>query len=993
MSVSQRRASTQESMQPATIEAWGRSQWFQGLKFCRLVSVPRQSPNAPMLLGDVTTLRREAALTAAFGGGAGGPVTFGWLRSAADDPLAIWLGSDTLISSVADQADLPSGGTATCQVMLPPGATGRRIPGEDIQAALAQFKYWQALALVQRPPVDERLQKNDGDRTRPELDDALATTWRRPAVYGVFAVPLGRERVAGEIGRVELMTRAPGQRGARHEADQEMARRRYLELLEAQTRGLWQVALVIGAATSEDRSALTSLVAASLDLADTEWLVNVSDVQASSASELLELLRIGRESDTSVSTVTLARLIRPPIREIPGVRATVVPQFDLVVDGPKERGGEVELGMVLDSELLPTGPMYLERKALNNHAFVCGATGSGKSQTIRTLLEQLSRTRSQPVPWLVIEPAKAEYRRMAGRLRLHTDVLAIRPGMTDAPAAGLNPLQPEPGFPLQTHLDLTRALFLASFQAEEPFPQVLSAALTQCYEELGWDLMLGESRIDDVTPRWPTLGDLQRVAKDVVTRIGYGDEITRDVRGFVDVRLSSLRHGTPGRFFEGGHPIDVGRLMCENVVLEIEDLGDDRDKAFLIGTVIIRLVEHLRVRARTAESSPSLQHVMVIEEAHRLLRRPDGPGPAVHAVEMFASLLAEVRAYGEGIVVAEQIPSKLIPDVIKNTSVKVVHRLPALDDRQAVGATMNLTDAQSEYVVTVEPGSAAVFTEGMDYPALVRMPLGEDRESDKGLRFEPPLDGRFSSGCGPLCRERACTLREIRGAQRALEDDPRIVLWVELAVLAHILGFATPGPSVELRAHMVTLDRRTVECAVSHAVDRSGHVRARELSRHYSPAQLTEHVSELLLTQLDGETSPCNPDDRRWQAPPFRWFPLCAMLAKAQQELGFGRLPKTAALEDRYGVELPGETLAEQLEALTARIDNEEGRRPTLLFGSEIPSPLEQAVGAERTDRRWDKALAGQLAKAVVLEQPWPQNYLALDGNNDDQDRQATCQN
>ena len=122
----------------------------------------------------------------------------------------------------------------------------------------------------------------------------------------------------------------------------------------------------------------------------------------------------------------------------------------------------------------------------------------------------------------------------------------------------------------------------------------------------------------------------------------------------------------------------------------------------------------------------------MVEEAHRLLRQPPpgtGSGPAAHAVEMFAGLLAEVRAYGEGLVIAEQIPSKLIPDVIKNTAVKIVHRLPALDDRDSVGATMNLTAAQSRYLVTLVPGEAAVFADGMDYPVLARMPDGTARET------------------------------------------------------------------------------------------------------------------------------------------------------------------------------------------------------------------------------------------------------------------------
>ena len=143
------------------------------------------------------------------------------------------------------------------------------------------------------------------------------------------------------------------------------------------------------------------------------------------------------------------------------------------------------------------------------------------------------------------------------------------------------------------------------------------------------------------------------------------------------------------------------------MVFEIEDTGDDRDKAFLMGTVLIQLTEHLRMQARNTGpgTAPGLRHVSVFEDAHRLLRQPQGPGggAAAHAVEMFAGLLAEIRAYGEGLIIAEQIPAKLVPDVIKNTAVKIVHRLPAADDRQVVGATMNLTEDQSAYLVTLTP--------------------------------------------------------------------------------------------------------------------------------------------------------------------------------------------------------------------------------------------------------------------------------------------------
>src|SRR6202012_5292815 len=181
-------------------------------------------------------------------------------------------------------------------------------------------------------------------------------------------------------------------------------------------------------------------------------------------------------------------------------------------------------------------------------------------------------------------------------------------------------------------------------------------------------------------------------------------------------------------------PLAFGALLRGNVVLEIEDVGADADKASIMGTVIIRLAETLGLTPRAARRAPGVAHLTVVEEAHRLLRRTEpggsaGAGAAAHAVELFAGLLAEIRAYGEGIVIAEQIPARLIPDVIKNTAVKIVHRLPAADGRDRVGAPMNLSPAQSKYLVPLEPGEAAVATDGMDQPLLARMPDGTSREN------------------------------------------------------------------------------------------------------------------------------------------------------------------------------------------------------------------------------------------------------------------------
>ena len=282
-------------------------------------------------------------------------------------------------------------------------------------------------------------------------------------------------------------------------------------------------------------------------------------------------------------------------------------------------------------------------------------------------------------------------------------------------------------------------------------------------------------------PAVPTLAQLQRAALDVIEDVGYGRELQADVRGFVDVRLRSLRTGSAGRFFEGGHPADIAELLRRNVVLAIEDVANDEDKAFLIGTLIIRLVEYLRMRARS-DPADGLTHVIVIEEAHRLLRASK-EGASAHAVELFASLLAEIRAYGEGIMVVEQIPAKLLPDVVKNTALKVLHRLPANDDREVVGAAMNLDGDQSRQVVSLRPGVAAVFADGMDRPLRIRVPFGGSRERVQQAHDRSvPVRGRRSAACGPVCvTGRACNLLELRAADllTTAPEDAWLRIWAE----------------------------------------------------------------------------------------------------------------------------------------------------------------------------------------------------------------------
>jgi hypothetical protein len=694
----------------------------------------------------------------------------------------------------------------------------------------------------------------------------------------------------------------------------------------------------------------------------------------------------------AVSSDLLAALAVPPSEEIPGVEMVLRPRFDVTPGRALSGAGAgpaVGLGVILDRHRRPSGALDVRTSSLNRHAFICGATGSGKSQTTRHLLESAA---AEGIPWLVIEPAKAEYRLMASRLP-DADVVVIRPGDLAAVPAGLNPLEPAAGpdgsrFPLQAHSDLVRSLFLAAFQAEEPFPQVLARALTKVYTEAGWDLLTGQ-RTDGSSPEgaaYPGLGELQRAALQVVEEIGYSREITDNVRGFVSVRIGSLLGGTTGGFLHGAFPLDYGKLLTSNVVLEIEDCGDDTDRAFIAGAVLIRLAGHLRMRARAEGAGvPGLRHLTVIEEAHRLLRQPPegaGAGAAAKAVEMFADLLAEIRAYGEGIVIAEQIPSKLIADAIKNTAVKIVHRLPAQDDRSAVGASMNLTEDQSRFLVTLEPGTAAFFADGMDYPMLARMPDGTGREAAGQGRAPVTargLVGTRSRACPQSCTAQPCVLGQIAAGRQARARDRRITLWAELAVVAHLTGWRTPVPSRLFAAALKQLDARVLECALAHASEEAVSARSAVLVPRVDPAGLAAHVSGALRNILAGRGA-CRPE-QEWLAPAAEWEMAADELRAAIDAGQEGRHPLSGEWERILGRRIPGDDCAAQLAAAEARHQatwGQESRRLPVIFGTAAPSAVEDAYGGRRDapDWRWQvEQVTGAALDPGVMT--WVPDYLA----------------
>ena len=970
-----------------------------GMPAWRVTQVPRpprrQPPEGSEDEGDLLAGQRAAVLGAAYHRGTG-PVGYAWVRDRAGGPVqVIAAGPPLAVAASTATTDPATTADQDVALKLPAGGRGQALEPGGLARLLAALPCWVRVAGVADSllAAPDPQQAQPGHAVRPSLEDGLLAAWPEAFAWLVLAEPAGHAEL-DELTFEAYAAQQGAQRFDNPEAKLAVRRlqERHAELRQAASAGLWRVRVLAGAAGAPEAAEVAGLLCASADLTGLPYgLVPLPGCgrldQALADTGAKNQAKPDADPEPAFpfhgSSRMLAALARPPAREIPGsARFVLRPEFDAIPE-TDTAADRITLGDLLDRDRLPAGPLRLPESSLNRHTFVCGATGAGKSQTVRHLLEQAT---ASGLPWLVIEPAKAEYGQgMAARLAGTAEVIRIRPGHADQAAAGINPLEPAAWadgtrFPLQTHADLVKSLFLAAFEADEPFPQVLNAALTRAYDGHGWDLVLGEPKVPGTQPGYPSLEDLQAAADIVVREAAYGAEVERNVRGFVTVRLGSLRLGTPGRFFEGGHQLDFAETLGRNVVLEIEDVGDDQDKAFLIGAVLIRLTEHLRLRQRHEGRPSRLRHLTVLEEAHRLLRDP-GPGqrgPAAKATELFAALFAEVRAYGEGLIVAEQIPSKIIADVTKNTAVKIVHRLPAADDRQAVGATMNLTPAQEQFIVTLPPGQAAVFADGADYPWLARMPDGTTREATGAQAAGPASIVTPRSGtCGLDCQTSPCTLRQMRQARRAAEADPRITVWAELAVLGHLAGWAMPFPGPELTADLRALpDRRRLDCALSHAVDDAVAARAAAISTRVSPGPLAGHVVTAMRQALADGSWLCDREEPRYLAPPYQWV----LVLEALQKTGGpgGRHPRSAAWAADYGRVVPGPDRAAQLAAVSrwhADSQRDSGQLRAVAWGERPVPALERAAATRAADKDWNERLVSLLHEFI---QPcrWPLDYL-----------------
>ena len=392
------------------------------------------------------------------------------------------------------------------------------------------------------------------------------------------------------------------------------------------------------------------------------------------------------------------------------------------------RRKKIFLGNIYHMGSKESTEVELDVKSLAMHTFITGSTGSGKSNTVYQLLRELKQQR---ISYLVIEPAKGEYKHVFG----NEDASVYGSNPYYSPILRLNPFRFPKGIHVLEHIDRLIEIFNVCWPMYAAMPAVLKDSVERAYISAGWDLSKSVNKYSEQL--YPTFVDVLAELTNVVNESAFSQEVKDNYTGSLATRIKSLTNGIYGQIFVNDE-IGDKKLFDENVIVDLSRIGSVETKSMIMGILVMRLQEY---RMTSGDMNADLKHVTILEEAHNLLKRTsteqssESSNLLGKSVEMLSNAIAEVRTYGEGFVIADQAPGLLDMSVIRNTNTKIIMRLPDAEDRNLVGKSANLSEEQIKELAKLPTGVAAVYQNNWLEPILCKVEFEDTNDT-----YQPKLN-------------------------------------------------------------------------------------------------------------------------------------------------------------------------------------------------------------------------------------------------------------
>lgn len=434
---------------------------------------------------------------------------------------------------------------------------------------------------------------------------------------------------------------------------------------------------------------------------------NVSACSMLSGNELPYVLGLPRKSVKGITVMNIAPFGR-----------------NVMYSEQPPRGKKIRFGQVFHMGMDEGTRVNLDLQSFRSHCFITGSTGTGKSNTTYRILDEMILNK---IPFLVIEPAKGEYKRYYGSLP-GINIFCTNPKYFTM--LHINPFRFHPDIHVLEHLDRLIGIFSACWPLYAAMPAILKESFEQAYVRCGWDL-----NKSIYTPtgrgRFPTFQDVLEILPEVINSSAYSAESKGNYIGSLVTRVRSLTNGIIGQVMCSPDDIDDSVLFDENTIVDLSRVSSLETKSLFMGILIMKLNEY---RMCSSDENQPLRHVTVLEEAHNILKRSSGSSGGEDSadvqgksVEMISASIAEMRTYGEGFIIVDQSPSAVDVSAIKNTNTKVIMRLPDYDDCLASGRSIGLNDEQIHEISRFPRGVAAVYQNNWVEAVLTKVDKSDEK--------------------------------------------------------------------------------------------------------------------------------------------------------------------------------------------------------------------------------------------------------------------------
>ena len=446
-------------------------------------------------------------------------------------------------------------------------------------------------------------------------------------------------------------------------------------------------------------------------------------------------------STVSLSGKELARALNFPGKSVCGIPVIETASFGRNVSSYNDIDEDLRMGSVYHMHIKEENvPVNISEASLMSHVFVTGSTGTGKTNTVAKMVKNVCLVNKEKAPtFLIIEPAKGEYKSLLGGYDT-VKVYGTNPKISEL--LRINPFSFPQNITVSEHIDRLVEIFNVCWPMYAAMPAILKDAIISAYEAAGWDIEYSNNPIRN--DLFPCFSDVMEQVKIIVNRSEYSADTKGDYSGALVSRLKSLTNGINGQIFCVDAKTDK-ELFDNNVIIDLSRVGAVETKSLIMGLLMLKLQEY-----RLSDKAPDrekLEHITVLEEAHNLLRRTslEQSGESSNllgkSVEMITNAIAELRAFGEGFIIADQAPGLLDMAVIRNTNTKIIHKLPDQSDRELVGKAVGLNDAQIGELSKLEKGVAAIYQN--DWTEAVLCKIDEFTKNEK--KAAPKVETNIAS--------------------------------------------------------------------------------------------------------------------------------------------------------------------------------------------------------------------------------------------------------